>query len=107
MEHEVEPRFHGGFEMREQNNPRIEVVTLAENGLEYGHGSIGVEDRLEDDSDPLTHRDVSIVNEISHSGEALVEVDKDENGKMLDDDGCPDGRETGGLKKPVRCLSAH
>lgn len=92
MNYEGEPQFNGGFEMKEQNKPEVKVITLAEHGLGYGDGPIGVQNRLENEADPLTSQDVAVVREITLAGEALVPVDADEHGKMLDDDGCGDGR---------------
>lgn len=104
MEHEVEPQFHGGFEMREQERPEIKVIRLTEEGLGHGDGSIGVQSRLKDENDPLTIDDLDTVKEAIHSGDALVPVDKDEGGKMLDDDGCGDGRGVGLIRKAGQIL---
>jgi hypothetical protein len=82
----------------------IEAIELAPNGLGYGEGPIGVQHRLEDEEDPLTVEDLDTVRECIHSGEALVAVDVDEDGKMLDDDGCPDGRGVGWVEKAGKFL---
>lgn len=92
MNHEVEPQFNGGFEMKEQGRIEAKVITLAEDGVGYGDGSIGVQNRLADENDPLTRQDLIAVEELVRSGQALVPLDLDDHGQMLDDDGCGDGR---------------
>lgn len=104
MSIEGEPQLNGGFEMREQNKPELKVISLAEEGLGYGEGSIGVQNRLQDEADSLSPEDLNIVRETIHSGDALVPVDKDENGNMLDDDGCGDGRGVSTIEKAGQLL---
>jgi hypothetical protein len=104
VEHEVEPQFHNGFEMREQHRPQINVLRLAENGLGYGEGNIGVQTRIESDEDLLRPEDLNTVREAIYSGDTLVPVDKDDSGKTLDDDGCGDGRGVGLIEKAGQVL---
>lgn len=71
---------------------QTETAELAENGLGFGEGSIGVQDRLVDSSDGLDEDIVGRVKEGLRSSNALIEVSKDDNGRPLKDDGCGDGR---------------
>lgn len=65
------------------NKPRFCVSQIAE-GLEFGHGSISGE------AEPEV---LQIMHEtVAHDPEILVEIDTDENGEPLADDGCGDGR---------------
>lgn len=68
-----------------------EVVKLAE-GLNYGEGSISVEDRIDSPEDPVNPELLSKVETAINSDEILVDIDVDDDGQMLEDDGCGDGR---------------
>lgn len=68
-------------------------------GLGYGLGPVGVQNRLVDPEDPLTHEILDVVAEELLSPELLQPVDADEKGKPINDDGCSDGRTAVILKK--------
>ncbi len=87
------------------NQIKMEVIELAPAGLGFGEGSIGVQNRLGDEHDALSTDDLLSVREIIHSGEALVPIDTDENGRLIDDDGCPDGRGVGRIEQAGHSLN--
>lgn len=90
---ESNPGIDTGQERGEDMADRLYTATLvALEGLGYGDGSIGVQDRLSSEEDPLTQETLDSVDAIIDSDEILLDVDVDKNGKMLDDDGCGDGR---------------
>lgn len=62
---------------------KVERIIL---GFEFGHGKIS--------GLSANHEILSVVDKaIHHNPNILVKIDKDDNGKLLDDDGCGDGRE--------------
>lgn len=68
----------------ETMKPTIKVSRILDSGLEFGHGAISSQD------DPEI---LSLVDKIIHeSPDILVPVDKDDSGRIIDDDGCGDGR---------------
>jgi hypothetical protein len=90
---EQDGQFGMTSERREEMTERKYSATLvAPEGLGFGEGGIGVQDRLNDEADPLTLEGLETVDRTIDSDDILVEVDEDKNGKMLDDDGCGDGR---------------
>jgi hypothetical protein len=77
------------FELeRNYTVPKLEVVEVAPNGLDYGEGSISYEDRKDEVGPEILAR----VDEVISSPEILVAVSQDKNGNTIDDDGCGDGR---------------
>lgn len=64
-------------------------------GLGFGEGTIS---RVVIEADAGAEA-VRKVDELIASPEILVDVDKDDNGNLLDDDGCGDGRMAGLIKK--------
>lgn len=76
----------GEFEAMPKN---IEVTLLAENGLGFGEGSISAE---RPDVTPEMWAKAKEV--IADQSQILVDVSRDDNDQVLDDDGCGDGRHT-------------
>lgn len=86
---QVKPRGGEGLfnpEIIEDEDMKIEVIKITE-GLGYGEGSISTADR--DDVSPEL---VRATERVIQSDQILVDVDRDENGELIDDDGCGDGR---------------
>lgn len=84
--HESAPAFIN-FDIEESpeavSQPQIEVVRLSD-GLGFGEGAIS------------GHEDQEILeqaDEVIRSPQILVPVDRDEHGRVIQDDGCGDGRE--------------
>ncbi len=67
----------------------IQVECIAPEGLGYGHGSISVQDRLQNLED-LDQPTLATVQEIIESDRSMVPVE-------ANDDGCPDGRSTASI----------
>jgi hypothetical protein len=72
-------------EVGEMSHHHFEIVRISD-GLAFGHGSISGAD---DEPEVLGRVDEIIQN----SGEILVPIDKNNDGRELEDDGCGDGRE--------------
>jgi hypothetical protein len=69
------------------------VTVIAERGLGFGDGKIGVEKRLQSETEhPLNEEILQKVDKAMQSPEILVPVDTDDSGEQIDDDGCGDGR---------------
>jgi hypothetical protein len=66
----------------------VEAQLVAENGLGFGEGGISGEER----KSALSPEHLVAVETAVNSPEILVEVSKDKDGQMIDDDGCGDGR---------------
>jgi hypothetical protein len=77
----------------ERNLPKmdIEVNKVAPEGLGFGEGSISLEARRNELSDETLSNIESAVG----TADILVPVSTDKDGKMIDDDGCGDGRSVG------------
>lgn len=72
--------------MEAETRPEIQVKRLNE-GLGYGEGTITGQ------PEEATAEDLQAVDTvIEHNPAILVPVDRDDHGRMLDDDGCGDGR---------------
>lgn len=72
------------------------ATLVASEGLGFGTGTIGVEDRLADEIDGLTPDVLDAVDAVITGDDSiLIDIDSDDDGVMLDDDGCGDGREVG------------
>lgn len=71
---------------------KYNVTLVAADGLGFGDGTIGVVDRISNESDPLNQEVLQKVDDAINSDEILVDVDSDSSGQMIDDDGCGDGR---------------
>ncbi len=74
---------------------KINVIKLTE-GLDFGEGSISVQDRLQATDDPLSETTLRLVETGISSDQIIVPIDTGNNGQQLEDDGCGDGR---GVKK--------
>lgn len=72
----------------------VSVLKITE-GLGFGHGNIGVTPRLEAADDALDETTLARVDVVIESSEILTPVDRDDNGKQIEDDGCGDGRGVG------------
>lgn len=73
--------------------PEFTVFVVAEHGLGFGEGSIGVNNRLAGETKyPLDQEVLDRVDAAINSPEILVPVDVDDSGEPVDDDGCSDGR---------------
>lgn len=69
------------------------IQVIANDGLGFGEGSIGVTSRkAEDAGNPIDNELLRRVDEAIESHEILVPVDTDDTGEPVDDDGCGDGR---------------
>ena len=88
------------FERTEPMALQVEVVKLADK-LNFGEGTISVEDRIDDEHqhtiDPATLQNVE---DAIHSDKILVAIGE-EDGSLIDDDGCSDGRVWGKVFKKV------
>lgn len=73
-------------ESPELSRPDFEIHRVSD-GLGFGEGAISGTD----DPEALALAEETI----QHSGKILVAVDRDEDGRVLEDDGCGDGRRTG------------
>jgi len=82
---------HGNDEAIKES--KYDVVLVAAEGLGFGTGTIGVQDRLANPEDGLTTEVLAAVDEAIHGDDILISIDRDKDGKLLDDDGCGDGRE--------------
>jgi hypothetical protein len=82
----------------------FEVLKLTD-GFGYGHGTISVEERIDDNSDPLDRLMLDRVSGIIMTDQILVGIDKDQNGRLFRDDGCGDGRPTGEITRGTRSVS--
>jgi hypothetical protein len=71
--------------MTKTNMPTIKVIKLNE-GFEFGHGSISGRDGVE------VEILKAVDNSIMTSPAILSLIDKDDQGNVIDDDGCGDGR---------------
>lgn len=70
----------------EMPEPNFEIVRIND-GLAFGHGKISGHD---DEPEVLAR-----VDETIQSNEILVPISRDKEGRILEDDGCGDGREAG------------
>jgi hypothetical protein len=75
------------------SQPPYQVDLVAPEGLGFGTGTIGVQDRLSNPDDGLSSEILDKVDAVIRTGDILVDIDCDKDGKLLDDDGCGDGRE--------------
>lgn len=88
---EKEPPMNYDFERNEVMHVQVDVVKLTD-GLEFGEGSISVEDRTDTDHEhSIDTQTLSNVESAIHSDQIVVKLD-DDNGSTVDDDGCGDGR---------------
>lgn len=69
-----------------------EVIELAEDGLGFGEGSIGVQERLADSSDGLSMDVMAKVKQGLRDNNSLVMISKGDDNQPIKDDGCGDGR---------------
>ena len=78
------------FDSVERKLPMVEIEAqlVAEQGLGFGEGGISGEER----KSTLSQEHLQAVESAVNSPDILVEVSKDKNGEMIDDDGCGDGR---------------
>lgn len=68
----------------------IKTKRIAPEGLGFGHGSISVQDRLQNPDDGLEQGTLQAADEVINSDTSMVPV-------QADDDGCPDGRGTAAM----------
>jgi hypothetical protein len=78
------PAMTNYYEENEMNQPHFTTERISD-GLDFGHGEISSVE------DPEILR---IMDETIRGPEILVPIDKDDAGKIIDDDGCGDGRGT-------------
>ncbi len=76
------------MDLREQEarQPEFHVTRLVD-GLGYGEGSISTRERSD-----VTAQDIAAAEAVIESEAVLIDVDRDKNGRPIDDDGCGDGR---------------
>lgn len=74
------------FELEQDMNTPAFAVERISDRLNFGHGPISIEGA---DSEVLLRMDEAI-----RSTHILTPIDKDDEGKVIDDDGCGDGRST-------------
>lgn len=74
-----------GEEIMEQSKPTFVVERLAD-GMGFGDGPISGQ------PEDVTQEELQQVGEAIQSPTILIPVDRDDNGQVIDDDGCGDGR---------------
>lgn len=77
--------------MNREQSIDVEVTLIASSGLGFGEGSISYEARKAELGAEVMDKGL----EAAQSPEILQEVSRDKDGKILDDDGCGDGRNVG------------
>lgn len=76
--------------------PRFEAVeshVFRPEGIGYGVGPVGVQNRLNDPDDLLTPEMMDRARGELESPDLLLPLGRDKDGRVIDDDGCSDGRE--------------
>jgi hypothetical protein len=91
--HECASNFFDDQENRELSAHQFEITRVSD-GLAFGHGTISGHD---DEPEVLARTD----EVIRSSADIVIPVDKDDNDRMLNDDGCGDGRQV------VQVFSRH
>lgn len=81
-----------------------EALLVAPDGLGFGEGDISAKQRLEDPRDPLTPGVMTTVHDTVTQGEILIPISRDEDGQLLTDDGCGDGRGVNMVMRGVNVL---
>lgn len=82
------------FDERERMHVAVQVETIhLTEGLGFGDGAISVAERTEEDHEHHIEPEVlRLVDTAVNSDEILVPVDEGDDGQILEDDGCGDGR---------------
>ncbi len=76
---------------KEAAMPKITVARITD-GLEFGEGTISLNDRLDGQVNQIDHVTVLQVESVIESHDILVPVDVDDDLLPIEDDGCGDGR---------------
>lgn len=82
------------FDEQERMHMVVQVETIQlTDGLGFGDGSISVTDRTDEDHEHHIEPEVlQLVDDAVRDDEILVAVDEDNDGLVIEDDGCGDGR---------------
>lgn len=86
QEHELRSTLH-------ETAQDINVKIFRGDGLGYGEGPVGVNKRLENPQDPLSPEILEQVAEELVNPQLVQPLGRDQDGTLVDDDGCGDGRE--------------
>lgn len=84
----------GKFAMTHEEEPEMRefAVTKITDRLDFGDGSISLDERLSSEDQPLTPETLQKVEAAITSDTILVPIDVDDDSQPLEDDGCGDGR---------------